>query len=584
MSKGKGTLLNLRLYRLAFAPTLAALVVLAFSLDGLPEPVEPGPVTLTFEGGRAAAAARDVVAAGEDRSPGSAGDAAAADYVLERFEALESGTVAEQEFEADIDGNDVALRNVVLTLPGASERTLVVVAGRDSRSGPGFTSSAAATGVLLELAQQLGVADRERTLTLASTDGASAGAEGARELLDALPDPGLVEAVIVVAQPSAAEPEPPHLVLSASGERNPSVELVRIAEQQLEERAQLAAGLESPFGQLARLALPGAAGEQAALGGEGFEALAFSSAGEVPLPPERDDSEALNPSLLSDYGSAILATLGALDAVPAQLATGPDTYLRFSGNIVPGWAVAMIALALLLPPAAVAVAELGRAARHGEGPGRAIRWAVGWLAPVATGLLSVYALGFAGLIPTPPLPYDPGRFAVGPAELLALAAILAAVGAVWWALGLRRVPIAPERATLGAACAAVAVVGGALLWLANPFLVLLLVPTTHVVAVFGLGAGTARGAVVPAALLALIPFAAALAHVAGQLEWGTSLPWQLVLLTSGGGAGPLETAAALAVLAALAALVWATLVPERRRGANRVVQGGGAAVDTPARH
>lgn len=559
-------MLDLRLYRLAFAPALAALVICAFSLDGVPEPIEPEPVTLTFEGGRAAATAREIVALGDDRTPGSAADSAAADLVRERFSALEAGSVSEQAFEADVDGSERVLRNVILTLPGTSERTLVVLAGRDSRAGPGATSSAAATALLVELAQHLGVAGRERTLILASTGAASAESEGAHELVEALPEPELVDGVLVIAQPSAAETAAPHLVVSSTEERAPALELVRTAEAQLEERAEVPAGLAGPFGQLARLALPGAAGEQAALNGAGFDAVAFSSAGELPVQPEADDPAALDPALLTDYGSAVLATLGALNARPGGLEPSPDAYVRFSGNIVPGWAITLLALTLLLPPAAISVSELARAARRGEHPARAWRWAAAWLTPVGAAVAIVYLLGLVGLVPSPSLPYDPGRFDLGPAEALALALVAGSAIAVWWALGLRRVPAGPERATLAAACGAVATLAAGALWVANPYLALLAVPVVHLPALHALRPEAARRYAIPVAVAAIVPVAAALAHVAGALDWGLSTPWQMVLLLAGGGAGPLETAALLALLAAGAALVWATVSPASSRG------------------
>lgn len=575
-------MLDLRLYRLAFAPALAALVICAFSLDGVPEPIEPEPVTLTFEGGRAAATARDIVALGDDRTPGSEADSAAADLVRERFSALEAGSVSEQEFEADVDGAERALRNVILTLPGSTERTLVVLAGRDSRAGPGATSSAAATALLVELAQQLGVAGRERTLILASTDASSAGSEGARELVDALPEPELVDGVIAISQPSAPEPSQPHVVVSSTEERAPALELVRTAEAQLEQRAEVPAGLTGPFGQLARLALPGAAGEQAALNGAGFDALAFSAAGEVPVQPEADDLEALDPALLTDYGSAVLATLGALDSRPGGLEASPDAYVRFSGNIVPGWTIALLALTLLLPPAAISASELARAARRGEHPGQAWGWAVTWLAPVAVAVAVVYLLGLVGLVPSPPLPYDPGRFDLGVAEALALAFVVGCAVAAWWVLGLRRVPSGPQRATLAAACGAVASIAAAALWIANPYLALLAMPVAHLSALHGLRPEAARRYAIPVAIAAVVPVGAAAAHVAGALDWGLSAPWQMILLLAGGGAGPLETTALLALLAVAAALVWATLArPRSRNRGLPVAYDSESAVGTP---
>ena len=124
---------DLRLYRLAFIPAVLALVVLAFSLRGVPDAVEPPPGTLEFDAQAAAESTRDVLALGESRPPGSAADNAAADFVAERFGAVVAGSLGEQTVEATIDGEDTVLRNVTLTLPGNSDHAILIIAGRDSR-------------------------------------------------------------------------------------------------------------------------------------------------------------------------------------------------------------------------------------------------------------------------------------------------------------------------------------------------------------------------------------------------------------------------------------------------------------------
>ena len=198
-------MVNMRLYRLAFLPTLAAIVAIMFSLEGAPTALEPATPPATFDGKRAANQARQIVAAAPQRPPGSSGDEAVADLVADRFSEIAAGSVTEQGFEADFEGADVSLRNVLLTLPGDAARTIVVLAARDSARGPGAASSAAATGVLVELANALGLAGHEKTFVLASTSGTAAGAAGARELLEGLPERDSVEAVIVISQPGASE-------------------------------------------------------------------------------------------------------------------------------------------------------------------------------------------------------------------------------------------------------------------------------------------------------------------------------------------------------------------------------------------
>ena len=122
-----------------------------------------------------------------------------------RFGDIPAGAVSEQTFDAtDRDGDEVSLRNVLLTLPGDADRTIVIVAPRDSANAPGAASSAAATGILIELANAFRVS-HEQTYVLASVSGSSAGAAGVQALIDELPERDSIEAVIVVSQPGAAD-------------------------------------------------------------------------------------------------------------------------------------------------------------------------------------------------------------------------------------------------------------------------------------------------------------------------------------------------------------------------------------------
>jgi hypothetical protein len=219
--------IDFRLYRLAFLPALVAVVALMFSLEGAPDPLEPAGPPGTFEASAAAAAARQIATTFPDRSPGSGGDSMTADLVADRFADVPTGAVSEQRLEASYDDEDTELRNVLLTLPGDAQSTIVITAARDTADPPGAASSAAATGVLLELARALGERQHSSTYVLASTSGSEAGAAGTRELLDELPERDTVKAVFVISQPGAASPSAPYVVGSSSGERSASVQLER---------------------------------------------------------------------------------------------------------------------------------------------------------------------------------------------------------------------------------------------------------------------------------------------------------------------------------------------------------------------
>ena len=546
-------MLDLRAYRLGFAPVVAALVVLAFSLQGVPEPLEPEAGTIEFDAETAIDTARDLVRVAPERRPGSEDAGAAADLVRNRFEGIASGSVAEQRFEGSVAGEDVELRNVLLTLPGASDRAILVLAERGSRAGTGAAASAAATGTLLELAAELGVSGRERTLIFGSIDGAGAEAEGARELFAALPDRTEVDAALVISQPGVSAPAPPHVITSSGGEERPSELLLQTAGETLASRAQLPAGLDGPLGQVARLALPAAAGIQAALLEEGVDAVAISGAAEAPVAPAAGD-EAASQESLERLGAATLALVGALDAGPGPLGGAPETYVRLGDNTIPGWVLALLALALLAPPSLAVGRALVRAGADGTSRA-AMRWAGEWAVVAVVPLLALYLFALAGLIPRPDVPYDPGRFDLGSTEVLAMVVLAGVAGAAWWALGLRRLPARPAPATLGAAAGAVCIAACLVAWTANPFLALVLAPLAHVVMVHATPGRRAASLAVPVAAAAAVPLVAVVVHVGSALDWGAAAPWQLVVLVAGGGVGILWAASLSVALAAVAAVV-----------------------------
>ncbi|MDQ3728658.1 MAG: hypothetical protein M3355_03615 [Actinomycetota bacterium] len=568
---------HLRLYRFAFAPALAALVVLAFSLEGVPEPVEPPPGTLEFDAAGAAKSTRDILALGEEREPGSETDAAAADLVAERFRTVVAGTVAEQTVDASVDDSTVELRNVLLTLPGTSDQAIVVLASRDSREGPGAPSSAAATGVLLELVDGLSVAGRSRTLILASTSGGSAEAEGARALIEGLPERTTVDAAVVISQPGFDKPFGPHLVMSSAG-HGPPVGLARTAEEVLRDRASLSPDRIGSLAQIARYAVPAAAGDQAALIDEGLDAVTLSSAGELALPPSETERERLDTETLGRFGPALLALISALDSAPAKPAEGPGDFLWVGNNLVPGWSVAMVVLALLLPPAALGASLLARARRKGESLGRALGWGVEWWLPAIVVCAGIYGLGLVGFIPGSGVPYDPARYDLGPGEAAALVLLGALAIWLWWVLGLRRVPPPPSAHALGAAAGLLAVAACLLVWIANPYLALVLLPLIHMVAILGARGRRPAGLALPALAIAVIPLLASTLYVASALDWGGSSPWQLAVLVAGEGFEPLQVVSGFMVAASVAGVLTAALATARApsRVKSRVVPPAGA--------
>ena len=544
-------MIDFRLYRLAFAPTLLAVIAVMFSLEGTPDAIEPA-ASPGFEDERAGATARQMVALAPDRQPGSAGDGAVADLVAERFAEIAAGAVTEQTFEGEFEGDEVSLRNVLLTLPGGAAGTVVVLAPRDSARGEGAASSAAATAILIELAEALGNREREKTFVLASTSGSEAGSAGARALLDGLPERESVEAVIAIAQPGAAETHPPFVVTSSTSATSAPSQLASTAEEAVSDQAQERAADPSAFTQLARLAIPAGLGPQAPLIADGVEAVAVSSAGERPLEESEDGLEHLSGPSLDGFGRAIESTVYAVDESTRPLAHGPGTHLELSDNLVPGWTIALLALALILPAAVAAVDSCARAARLGIGLGAGLAWAAARGVPFVGALLMLYGLALVGLVPRPEFPFDPGLHEFGVRASIALALI--ALTGVASAVLLRRRGVTAAGAPAATVPAVGLVASGAclLVWLVNPYLALLLVPATHVWLLAGGPPSAARGALALAlGALACVPAIAALTAVSSALDLGAGAPWTFTLMVADGQIGLAVTVSACLLAGAL---------------------------------
>lgn len=545
-------MIDFRVYRVAWLPAIAAFVMVMFSFAAIPEPMEPAVAPTTFDGDRAQVNARQILNAGSDRSPGSEGDNAVADLVMERFSEIDGATAADQEFTQDVDGDEATLRNVVVTLPGDTGRTILVIAPRDARTAPAAVSSAAATAALIELAEVLGGTDRADTVVLVSTDASTEGAAGTREFLDAFADTETIDAAIVIAQPGSAGPAKPYVLRDSTSEDSTSIQLVRTAEQAVADQADRSSEPRGAWTDIARLALPVAAGEQAALISEGVDAVAISSHGEEPLEASADGEDDLDGEVLGQFGSAVLATVLAVDQSTVDLEHGPDTYVQFSGNLIPGWALATLALALLAPAGIAAIDGVARASRRRDGELRALGWAATLALPPLGALLFLYLLSLLGIVTSPGYPFDPGRFGVGLGELFVLVLIAAVLVAGYVVGGLLRPPWSVTRGALVPALGAAAVAGALATWLLNPYLALLIAPVAHVWLVAARTSSPSRLVVGGAVLISLLPFLLALRSVTGAVGAGG---WDIVLMVADGHISVLSLLALAPVAGAVVGLL-----------------------------
>jgi hypothetical protein len=571
-------MIDYRLYRAGFAPALAAVVVLLFALTAPPDPLPTAVAPAEFDGDTATRLARQVVDMAPDRAPGSEGDSHVADFVAQRFGQVDGGEVSDQTFTAEVDGDDVDMRNVILTLPGDSPRTVVIMAPRDSVGGPGAASSAAATGMLLQLVNQLRTQSHTKTLVFVSTDGSTAGAAGAREFAQNYSQRDEIDAVIDLWQPGYASPRPPFVLESSTGPQSPPAQLARTAEHVLADQTTHKQGEEGTLGALANLALPSGLGEPAVLIENGLTAVGLSSAGERPLPASQDQPSNLSSTTMGDFGRTALLLVAAIDAAPEALDHGPPTYVPMAGNLVPGWTLAVLALALLLPAALAAADGIRRLARHQPVSGWALAWAGSRAVPLLAGLFFFYLLALVGLVARPAFPFDPNLYGVGPGQVTVMLLCALVVGGTYYAIRGWLVPAALSRQAAVPAVGAVSTLAVLLAWLANPFLGLLAVPTAHV----WLTCARRRGplpwpAVAATAVLSLVPLIATVDHVSGQLALGGSAPWLLLLMVSGGQIGFGTMFSLCLVLGGLLGALAISLrrrAPLRPRGASAPAEGG----------
>lgn len=563
-----------RIYRAALLPAVAAFVLLMFSLEPVPPPLQQPVTTPEFDAAAATRTARSIAELAPEREPGSAGDMAAADFVRERFAAIEGGEVAVQDFDSTFDGEDVTMRNVILTLPGASSSTLLIVAHRDSAEGIGAATSAAATAELLSLAEILGGARHELTLVLASTDGGSDGAAGVRELVEELPLAEDIERALVISQPGVRGPRAPFVIASGTEPESISPQFAQTARSVVTPQFDQRDESPGPWAGLSRLAIPAGLGEQAALQGEGIEALALSAAGERKIPASEDD--VVSAATLGAAGSAMLDLVLTLDEAERPPAEGPAEYIRLGDNLIPGWTLSLLALTLILPPLLAAADTWLREYRNDWRNRRAAFWAAERVLVPLAGLLLAYLLGLVGIVPRPGFPYDPGLHPAGAEAPIAFAAILAACLLAALLIRPLRTPLDVEAHTLAAAgglLTGLAVLG---IWFLNPYLALLLAPAAHVWLLPARAAGPPRAAVLAlVAVLSLAPVLAAFVTVSDRLDLGLAAPWHLLLWIESGQVGLATALLWCALLGGLLACVTAAAA-SRRPGVEASVLGPGA--------
>jgi MFS family permease len=474
-----------RIYRAAFVPALLAVVLTMFSFQSRPRPLQQGlAADVLFDGAQAAELATRIAAEAPDRRAGSPGDRATARLVADTFATRGFGggggsrPVVQRFTHA---GHELV--NVIGRRAGGSRRQVVIVAARDAATVPDAPGSASDTAALMQLARVYQGRPSQKTLVLASVDGSTLGEVGARRLVDVLPGPELVDAVLVISDLGSRTSRGPLLQAWSNDSTRAGIGLQRTVADSIRQELGSSAGGSGALGQLARLSFPIGIGAQGVLLERGYDAVRISGSGE--LPPDGDGPpEAIDPDRLGSLGRATLRTLTAVDE-GSRPAHGPRSYVQAVSQVLPGWVLSLLAGSLLLPVLVASVDAFARARRRHVDVLRWLRWLGAWVAPFLAALALAQVLALAGATPSPPaapvppevLPLDGPALGVLAGVLVGMA--LAFVLARW--LASRPDPELEQPLDLGAGVALGLVIaaGSLLLWLVNPYAGLLVVPAAH---------------------------------------------------------------------------------------------------------
>ena len=475
-----------RLYRGTWLLVGIPLLLAAFSVhkpNPLPTPQPALPAS--FDGSEAKALASDLARLYPDRVPGTAGAVGARQWVREQF-APYGLKVGADAFRAKLPGiGERTLVNQIVVVPGHSPDEIVVMAHRDDDGqGPGANDNASGIAALVQLAQSYGssagarAVSPQHTLVFVATDGGAFGLLGARRFAET--HQGHVVAAINL---TALGGRGPRMVLAGLEPRLASPAVVETAAQRVLEQAGQRPAHAGGLEQLVDLAFPFTLYEQGPLLAHGMPALTLTSGGERPPATFLDRPELLDTASLTQLGRSAQQLLRWLD-YGAELAPGTSSYVYFGPRVLPGWAIELVLLAMLLPFLVSAVDLFARCRRRHIPLAPALRsyrsraWFWLWAALV----FELFAL--AGVWPAAPaVPLPP---TVSPATdwpIFGLIALLTLVGLGWIVVRQRLAPWRPISATeelAGTTAALLALAVVALLVVAtNMFALIFLLPSLH---------------------------------------------------------------------------------------------------------
>jgi hypothetical protein len=570
--------------RIGIGALLLAALVAVFSLRALPRPLTADLPAEAYDGAAALTLNTQLTRRFPDRRAGSDGDAALGRYVeAELRRVLPSASITTDEFDADTPDGRRTLRNVSATLPGLPGPEILIVAHRDALVR-GSAAEMTGTSALLAIARAAAQTRFRHTVQFVSTTGASGGGlTGATRLARATK--GRVAAAFVLGDLSGDRGRRPQVVPWGNTPSPVSLKLQRTVERALSDEGVRALPAEGAWRQIVRRGLPATVGEQGELNQAGIPSVLLTSRGS--LPPAA--GAPVDGPRFAASGRAALRTLLALDE-PSAVVGAPQAGLVLADRLLPGWAVRVLLLCLLLPLTGGALVLSIALARDGVPLLGGLAWTLGCgVGPLIAGLLAIGS-GRSGIVePAVPAPFSGAALQTGAGSwLLVLVLTLVLVGGTAAARPfLTREVAGLHRPTLPAIAFgvfAVLLLTIVLLFVLDPLAAYLLLPALaawplavspipvvrplHRVGLFLLGAALPVAGVVT---------------VASSLDVGVlQLPWWLVLLVAGGHVTPVAMLVVSLVAGAAIAVALSLVPPVRNPVTGRRGAGTGPDEDRPA--
>jgi hypothetical protein len=549
-------MLDPRIYRTGFVAVALAVVVVAFSLLDQQGPLTASLAPDAFNGQGAYSTMASLARNNPSRRPGSTGDEDVASFVSAKLRQYGYQVDTHLFSARTVDGKRT-LETVTGVRSGLSTGSIVVLSHRDSLGTPA-TADLSGTAVLIELARVLAGETQHRTIILASTSG-SAGQAGASELARTISGP--VDAVISLGDLAGLRAHQPVLVPWSTGPRLAPPVLRNTLAAALGAQAGLRPGGTSFGGQLAHLAFPLTLSEQGPFGARGIPAVSLSLSGD--RPPAAN--EATSTDRINTLGRAVLQTINALDGGPGVPAA--SSYLLYSGKVLPGWAIKLLVLVLMLPVVLTIVDGFARVRRRGHSVTLGLARVLAACVPFLLAALVIVGARLVGALDATP----PGPVAVGEVPLHGAGVAVMAVAALVllsssWVMprlvnALARTPrrSGAEAGDPGRSIAVLIVLllATLALWLLNPFAALLIIPALHLW--LWLVDPEARPHAALSALLLLVGVAplvlVCLYWIGTQGLAPVDALWHGTLLIAGGQIGLLAAAAWSVILGCLVSVV-----------------------------